>query len=182
MVFDVEGIHEAPFDLFKLGRSRKGVPYHLGAREAASRAAAATALPPGILACRVGEEYRAYENDVDPGARHVTGPLSLTSAVTTTRMGHRRTALDRAVVTVSSAVTFRRNVCCTQGVRGTFGEGVLGCGGPLRRNTDIARRLCFALAGVGKPDAARQRCRVPRRNRQSSSDFGPEQVTYQCDW
>lgn len=112
MVFDVEGIHEAPFDLFKLRRSPKGVPYHLGAQGAASRAAAATALPPGVWACRVGEEYRAYENDVDPGARHVTGPMSLTSTVTTTRKGHRRAALDRAVVAVSSAVKSFSDAMC----------------------------------------------------------------------
>lgn len=112
MVFDVEGISEAPFDLFKPDRSRMGVPYHPGAEKAARKATAENPLPQGVWACRFGEEGRAYENDVDPGARHATGPLSLTSTVAKNRKGHRRAALDRAEGAPSSAVTsFSHSMC-----------------------------------------------------------------------
>lgn len=101
----LEGVDGQSVDVFKARSRRKSVPYQLGATGRAARAAAATPLESGAWACRVGMGYTSLHEGNTGAALFAPFCESPTSAVISTRKGHRLAGVDRAVGLVCEAVS-----------------------------------------------------------------------------
>lgn len=104
-VMSLEGVSGHSVDVFKAQSRRKSVPYRLGASGRAGRAAATTPLENGAWVCRVGMGYTNFYEGATGAALFAPYCESPTSAMDTSRKGHRLAGVDRAVCSACKAVS-----------------------------------------------------------------------------